>query len=173
MLETRQIYFNSANATYFNNGDFHSNLSFYFKEAIFVPPYVDVYISIDSCVIPISFYIINEYNNVLKIQNSDNSITTFTFTFGNYTCSQFVKYLNTVMTGYTITFSSITNKITIVKSNNTNFTLLTSSTCLSVIGFNKKTSHTSVSYSLTSDQVVDFRGNNQILIDYNNFTTRK
>jgi len=57
------------------------------------------------------------------------------------------------MTGFTISYNSITNKITFSHSTY-NFTLLLSLTCHEILGFTKNTAYTSSSLSLISNNCV-------------------
>ena len=54
--------------------------------------------------------------------------TTFTLGQGNYDADEMTANLNTLLTGYTVTYSNIKNMITISHSNS--FTIDSSSTCL-------------------------------------------
>jgi hypothetical protein len=56
--------------------------------------------------------------------------------------------MTTNMNGISILYNSITNKLTF--SYSSNFSLLSSSTCYSIIGFNKSTSYTSTNNILKS-----------------------
>lgn len=172
MFSTRQVYLNSKYASYQNNGDKRSNVIFYFEEAITVPPYVDIETSVESVVMPLSFYIVNETNNKLLINDNNNSLQTYIVPEGNYQANTLKTALSAIVSGlYTVSYSSTTNKYTFQRSNNTNFTIRSDSTILNILGFSSK-SHTSVGGLLTSDKVVDLSGNNQLLIEFSNFGTR-
>lgn len=172
MFSTRQVYLNSKFATYQNNGDKHSNVIFYFEEAITVPPYVDIEASIESVVMPLSFYTVNETNNKLYILSNTNSLSTYTIPEGNYQANTLRTALGALVSGiYNVSYNSTTNKFTFQRTNNTDFTFRSDSTILNILGFSTK-NHISSGGVLTSDKVVDLSGNNQLLIEFSNFGTR-
>jgi hypothetical protein len=171
MFSTRQVYLNSKYASYRNNGDKRSNVIFYFEEAITVPPYVDIECAIESVIMPISFYIINSTNNTLRVLNNNNLLTLYTIPPGNYQANTLKNTLSTIMTDYTVTYNSLTNKYTFISNNSTNFTFRNDSSSLNILGFSSK-SHVSTMGQLTSDKVVDLSGNNQLMIEFSNFGTR-
>jgi hypothetical protein len=52
----------------------------------------NIYFSILRCEIPASFYLVNEHNNTLAIQN-DFGIITYNLTYGNYNINTFITTL--------------------------------------------------------------------------------
>ena len=81
-----------------------------------------------------SNYIINQNNNVLYIQTAGPTITTYTFTPGNYTASTFINAFTQLVTGYSISISPVTNKFSISNSSSP-FTILGTSTIDYIMGF--------------------------------------
>ena len=143
MSESFQIYLNSSNADNINNNSYS-----------FILPNLEIadgnyiYLSVQYANIPYSFYNINSNNNVLNYTlNSVNY--TITITPGNYNITQLITTLKTLMSGFTITYSSITNKITFSHSTY-NFSFLSTSTCQEILGFELKTTYTSTLLSLVS-----------------------
>lgn len=78
----------------------------------------NVYLSVQHCEVPNSFYIINYTNNTIVINN-----VIYELTKGNYNANTFISMiLSIIPAGYTITYSSITNKYKWTHST-TNFTI--------------------------------------------------
>ena len=143
MSESFQIYLNSTNADIVSNSNYN-----------FILPNLEIadgnyiYLSVQYANIPYSFYNINSTNNVLNYTlNSVNY--TITITSGNYNITQLIASLKSLMTGFTISYNSITNKITFSHSTY-NFIFLASSTCQEILGFVKNTAYTSSSLALIS-----------------------
>lgn len=153
---------NSNNADIYNNSTYLSDVVFLLNNRIIVPDNIAVLVSVQSANVPVSFYIVNEYNNYLHITRSDNTITAVTITQGNYTANDFLNYMNNLSNGYTWSFSTITNKFTITNSSY-DFTIDSSSTCQDLIGIIGST--TSSSYSLTSSYVCNFSGTLYLTIE--------
>jgi len=88
----------------------------------------NVYFSVIHAEVPNSFYVINENNNTLVI----NSIT-YTVDNGNYNANTLItKLLLILPVGFSITYSSITNKYTF--TNTSSFIINSVSTIKNVIG---------------------------------------
>lgn len=114
-----------------------------------------MHISMVHATIPYSFYNVNSNTNkLILLVNSVQS--TITIVNGNYNINQLVTYLSNVMTNFTITYDEIINKLTFVHSIY-NFSFLSSSTCLSMLGFLPLTLITSSSLSLTSSICVSMQ----------------
>ena len=149
MLRTKSQILNvsSVNSA---NGDFKSQVNIQLPDQNFSDPNIKaVYLSVQHCEIPNSFYIVNYTNNSLVV----NSIT-YTLQRGNYSATSFATYLLTILpTGFGITYSTTTNKYTITYS--TNFTISNASTISSVIGLGSS-SLTSVANTLTLPNCVNF-----------------
>lgn len=89
-------------------------------------------ISVPSCVLVNSNYIVNQYNNTLTIDG-----TTFTFPYGNYTAKLFIDVFPTIVSGFTLSINTITSRFTITKNAGTSFTILGSSPISYVMGFSE------------------------------------
>lgn len=152
--DTKIVNLNSANAI-LNNGSFKSDVYFkttgLFKEEAGID---HVSVSISNAQIPYSFYNINVYNNVLKIQYLSTTYT-LTLTRGNYNSNTLIneiqaKLVLAGLTDITIALSKITGLLTFTKTTG-NFTFLYSgSTLFTVIGFDTTTNYTSSGGILTS-----------------------
>jgi len=140
MITESRIFNISSQSGNKNNGYKNSNIDYYLPN--FVNNQEDdeilaVYLSIKNAEIPASFYLINEYNNIISINN-----VLYTLTTGNYNVKTFITSLKALLGGsYTITYDSITYKITITSS--TSFT----------INYLKTTMTTFLGVSTTSDTI--------------------
>ena len=126
----------------------------------------------DHCEVCNSYYLINENNNDIVINNIKYSVQ-----FGNYNVNNFItSLLSVIPSGFTITYSSITNRLTF--NYTTNFTINAShSLCTinTIIGLGD-IDLTSVSNTLTLPYVVNFlplaRINFRLFFfKFNNFST--
>jgi hypothetical protein len=109
--------------------------------------------SVQSAIIPVSFYTINDNHNTMVI--TKNSVTnTYVFANGNYNSSLFITaFLGLVGANYGITLNSTTNKFTITHTTH-NFTFESSTTIDYILGFSGSVSSTSL--SLTMPRVCNF-----------------
>lgn len=152
MIKTKTRLFNisSNNAI---NGSYKSKITVQLPDLAFHNEKIqNVYLSVNHCEVPNSFYVVNYTNNQIVI----NSIT-YTVAVGNYNVNTFITALLSVLpTGYTITYSSITNKFTF--NYTSNFTINASNkncTLNRVIGLGT-TDITSVTNILILPYVVNF-----------------
>jgi hypothetical protein len=148
--EQFQVYINSANADIIKGSN--SNVTFLLP-VMDIPPEYTIYLSIQSASIPVSFYNINNTNNTLQYTLSGGEIQTVTLTVGNYNVYTLRTLLNTALTGFTTTYSTITNKYTFTHAT-TNFTFHDTSTCFDLLGFTY-IDQLSASLILTSNRCVD------------------
>ncbi len=81
-----------------------------------------------------SNYIINQYNNRLSIQIG-GFVDNFDFPYGNYSASSFMTAFSNLVSGYTISLNTTTNKFTISNASFP-FTILGTSTIDYIMGFN-------------------------------------
>jgi hypothetical protein len=116
---------------------------------------VSAYLSIKNVQFPSSFYLINDNNNTISINNVN-----YTLTKGNYNVKTFITSLKALLgVNYTIIYDSITYKITI--TNITSFTINISKTTMTkFLGISSVSDITSVLnngvYVITSNYVVNF-----------------
>jgi hypothetical protein len=122
---------------------------------------------ISSFVFPVSFYLVDANNNKLVVNN-----VTYTLTDGNYSAKNLATHITSLLgSNYTITYDSITNKYTFIHAT-TNFTINSTSTCLTLLGFSSSSSHTSSASRLTSNNVVNLSGQYNVLyMDVSNILT--
>jgi len=156
--ESIQIHLNSKNATSYNNNNI-ADCNFNLPNIEIEDGYY-IHLSVQTCVIPYSFYNIDSINNTLFYQeilvdvngNQTGTInTTLNMSSGNYNAIQLATYLQSNLPRTTVTYSTITGKYTFINSTY-NFIIRSQySTCLSLIGCSTNDLYnTSVLKSLTS-----------------------
>jgi hypothetical protein len=165
-MESIQIYLNSKNADAYINGasDCEYNLPL-----IEIPDGFHIYLSVVSCLIPFSFYNVNNSNNNLYYSFDGSTMTNLTIPIGNYNINDLVKYFKLNMTGFTTTYNQNSNKLTFTHSQN-NFMFMSNSTCLSILGFNDNTTVISTALSLTSINCVNVYNIKTIQVNSNLIT---
>jgi len=158
MLSESRIFNINSDSGNKNNGSKNSNISY------FLPSFISnldddnifcTYLSVKDTEFPASFYLIDEYNNVISINN-----ISYTLTKGNYNINNFITSLKLLLGGsYSITYNNITFKLTI--TNSTSFTINYSKTTMSkFLGISSTSDTLSVLnnglYTITSPYVVNF-----------------
>jgi hypothetical protein len=146
-MESLQLYLNSSNADkHLDNSKSHSE---WVLPMIEISDGYHIYLSVQNCVIPYSFYNINSSNNQLiyYIGTSQNILT---IPEGNYNINQLITTIKSLMLpNFNITYNNINNKITFTY--NSSFYISSSSTISEIIGLVKETDHYSdVNFTLTS-----------------------
>ena len=138
ITKTRVFNISSKNAIK-RNGTKNSNLSIALPSLMNKTDNVlNIYFSIVHCEIPNSMYLINSNNNIL---NFGIPYTT-TLTIGNYNVNTFMTMISSLLpSGMTLSYNSLTYQFTF--SYTTSFSILSTSTCLSLIGLGTTTSSTS------------------------------
>ena len=167
-MESIQIYLNSKYADKYNDGSI-SDCEYIIPETIEIPDGFHIYLSVVSCLIPFSFYNINDNNNKLVYSFDGSTMYNVTFPIGNYNINELVKYLKSVMTNFTIIYSNLQNKISFQHVSN-DFMFMSSSSCLSVLGFNDNTTIISSYKTLTSSSCVDLYITKYIQVNSNLIT---
>lgn len=166
MANTRiELYLDSSDATLKLNSTSNSDMIWVLKQPIVVPNGYNTLLKIRNMYLPITFYVVNSSNNLLVVGS-----TTYTIPVGNHTATTLKSALTSLLTGYTITFSTLTNKLTFTKASG-DFTISSASTCLKILGFVPGTSYTSTSSILSSVFPIDLSGDNTIFIDVPNLKT--
>lgn len=122
MIKTISRLYNLSSAVGRMNGDFCSQIRVQLPDLTFHNSHIqNAYLSVVHAEVPNSFYIVNYTNNQFVLNS-----TTYTLTRGNYNVNTFIAMLLTIIpVGYTLTYSSITTKITM--SNASTFTINASS----------------------------------------------
>jgi len=104
-----------------------------------------------------SNYIVNQYNNTLRIYVNDEFTYVYTLPLGNYTASTFrTLLLSTMPLGFALSYDLTTNKYTFTF--NQPFSLLSGSTCDYIIGFTGTETASLVGeiYTLTCSRAFNF-----------------
>lgn len=158
-----QILLNSQFATKYNNGGLLSNMHFSFPSLLVDDPaIIHKTISISNCQIPVSYYIINEYNDTLNYQIGNSPITTVKITNGNYNATTFITQFKAQMgTGWDASINKLTGILTFTYTSN--FTFLANSSLFSIMGFSSS-NYTSTSLTLIAPNLADFSGIRNIAI---------
>ena len=98
------------------NGDYKSNVQFDIPDMIYKDDTIEyIQYSIPYCIIPVSFYTINNTNNVLHLVLNGQDIK-ITFENGNYNASYFMTQFKSLLgtsNGWGITLDTINSKFTI------------------------------------------------------------
>lgn len=155
-LSSRQLILDSRDATKIN-GSMMSQATFALAVPITVPEWAQCLVSVQTCVMPVSFYVVNT-NNSFKIGAS-----TYTIDHGNPNAKQLVATLNTTVNGTGVTFSynSVQNKIVISGVGSAGI----SGPLLGLIGFDPDTTYTGA--TISSPYVVNLSGINYVFIQSN------
>jgi hypothetical protein len=151
------------NGTYLSN--IHFNFSGLLKDESSL---IRAYVTVLNAQIPVSFYIIDETNNILNyIDNSVNK--TVELTEGNYNGNQMVTALNT---GFTVNGSPITSFLApqsgilyFFITGGISITLLSTSTAKSILGFDVNISSTTL---IKLPYQLNLLGKKKIFINSNN-----
>ena len=152
-IDQRLINLSSDNAI-LNNGTFLSDVNFNFIGLLKDDKDVEhVAISVQNAQIPISFYNVNIYNNILDLTYNSTAYT-LTLTRGNYNSTTLINEIIAKLTAQSITditlaISSITGVITFTRAGGLNFTINSTGTLNKVLGFVTGTTYTSVGGILT------------------------
>ena len=108
-VQSSQIFLHSDNADVYYNGTMKSQVEFFLKEPVKIDKNtIECKVGLVNAQFPVSWYIINSTNDTIIV----NSVK-YIFPHGNYNVNQFITQWNTTIgPNWTLTFSSITNKIT-------------------------------------------------------------
>ena len=168
--KTRQFSISSKNS---NNDSYKSDVTISLPDLHFNEKDItNVLFSVDHCELCNSYYIVNENNNDIVINNIKYSVE-----FGNYNVNNFITTLLLVIpSGFTITYNNIINKLTF--NYTSNFTINASNincTMNNIIGLGI-IDLTSVSNTLILPYVVNFLPLPRInfrsnFFKFNNFST--
>lgn len=155
MIETKLINLNSNNAIK-NNTDYLSNVYFPFPSLISNNNNIKkVQISVLNAQFPYSFYIINVYNNTLRMSVNAGAQFTLTLTRGNYNSNTLIteilaKLALVGVTTITIALSNVTGRLTFTTTGTSIEIFYSGSTILRVLGFDILTNYVSVTKILTA-----------------------
>jgi hypothetical protein len=165
--ETMQIFLNSKTANQYLGG-FTSNCVFNLP-MIVLPRNSKIHLSLQSCSIPFSFYNVDYFNNTLIYNVNGGSDVVIEIPQGNYSTTSLRNYLLTVMTGFSITYSSLNNTFTFTHPTY-NFQFKNTSTCMEILGFDDTDNYPSSGKTLTSVNSINLFTIRNIYITSNNLS---
>ena len=170
-VNPRQIFLNSDHASFqfkLPNGlPDSSSVLFDFQEPIIAPNNYQMSIGVISFMMPASWNRVNENNNKIYLTSSlGASNQLIEIPIGSYNVSTLRTKLNELFNPYsiTITYDIPTNQYIFSITATNDFSFLSSSTALRLLGFTIKTAHTSTGTTLQSNSVVDLSGISQLYI---------
>jgi len=166
--DNRIITLNSQDGEKFN-GTYLSNIHFNFSGLLKDDPnLIRAYVTVLNAQIPVSFYIIDDTNNILNY--TDNSVNkTIELTEGNYNGNQMVTALNT---GFTVNGSPVTSFLApqsgilyFFITGGNSITLLSTSSAKLILGFDVNISSTTL---IKLPYQLNLLGKKKIFINSNN-----
>lgn len=154
MIETKLINLNSSNATK-NNTTFLSDVFFPFPGLISNQNVKRAAISVLNAQFPYSYYIINVYNNVLRMSVNGGAQFSLTLTRGNYNSNTLITEILAQLalagiTNITIALNTTTGSLSFTTAGTSIEFFATGSTILRVLGFDPSTNYVSVAKVLTA-----------------------
>jgi len=153
--ESKQLHLSTqSNAGTLKNGDKRSCIEYYIPNFIQHDDSIEyIQYSVQSAIIPVSFYTINDNHNSLVVTVSSVT-TTYTFPNGNYNATLFIAQFKTLLGAtFDITLDSATSRFTIT-NNTSDFTLGANTTIDYIMGFSGNI--TSSAFTLTMPRVCNF-----------------
>jgi hypothetical protein len=113
-----------------------------------------VQVSVPYIVIPVSFFQINETNNMLEVIEGTEDAEQYYFEYGNYSAQEFIEDFRTIMPSrFSIAIDLVNSRFTITNSTN-EFTFTSNSTIDYIMGFSE--TMTSTSRTLAMPRVFNF-----------------
>jgi hypothetical protein len=175
-IETKLFSVTSNSATTKNNGIFLSDVVFESNNFIQSEGVLNLDVALIHAEIPVSFYVINEYNNQFRFKIDTDPITTVSIPYGNYNSASLITQLLTAInkTNFTITISKLTGKLTF--SHNTTYIIYNnfSFSIGTTLGFSPNTINTSVGpnpFLLTAPYMLNLLGAKKLNIVSNELST--
>jgi hypothetical protein len=164
IIDSQKVFLTPSGASLKRNGIFNSNLEFNVPNLYQTNTNL-LYLTI-KCLhaeIPYSFYVVNEYNNVLSITDKFNQIQNIYVPFGNYNANTFMKLLAPELpTGMTLSFNNNNGKFTL--NYNGSFSINSTSTCYVLMGFDKGKTYNSVNNQIELPYLANFLGSKNIYL---------
>ena len=151
-MESIQIYLNSKTANRYIGG-YTSNCIFELPRII-IPNNKKIYFSVLNASIPYSFFNVDDFNNFLVYSVGGGSDIEIIIPQGNYNVNTLRTFLLSVMTGFTITYTSLNNSYTFSHTTE-NFVFKENSTCFEILGFDEDIEHASFDRVLISTNSIN------------------
>ncbi len=161
--DQRIVNLSSNSASIYKNGTLLSYVEYTFND--FIKPeedIVNISCSVQTASIPLSFYIINEYNSQFEYSFDGVNTTIINFDYGNYNANSFISQFQS-KTPFTLTFNKATGIFTFSYSSDFYFHH-NNSTCFHVLGFKNNLTYQSSSNILVAPFLCDFSGIRNIKI---------
>ena len=154
----------SSNSAFVKNGSYNSAMIFNLPIMKREQNILYNEISVIHAQIPISYYLINDTNNLFVLSSGSYSLT-----YGNYNATSFKSHLlNLLGSTFSLVLDSSTGKYTL--SCTSSFTILSTTTCYKILGLEKNKSYI-VESSLTCPYPCNFLGIQKIKIKSGTFKT--
>lgn len=171
--DSRLISISSETADAVDNGTYLSSCSFNFPNMLQdEDDILYTTISVQSAQIPISYYIVNEYNNRLSYQIGTSAVTSITFSEGNYNATSFIDEWKLRLPSITLTLNKTTGKFLFTRSGSFKF-FSSDSSCFKLLGLNPDDDYYLMSppYTLASPFPCQFQGITRVTVASNALTT--
>jgi len=159
--EKRIISLNSNNATTYGNGSYLSDLTYDFAN-ILSPDNSIVYVEcgLGSAEIPVTFYSVNETNNIFNYRVNSTNFS-INVPFGNYNYNSLVTQMTTLFTanGHTFTFALNRNSniLTMTLTTGT-WNQINASSIYYILGFDPNTTYNIVGNTITFPRLFNLLG---------------
>jgi len=161
-IDSQKLFLTPAGATHKRNDYFNSNLEFTIPTLFQGPTVAYMTIKCLHAEIPYSFYIVNEYNNLLSL-TCNGTRSDIYVPYGNYNANSFMKYLQTALpSGVTISFNTTNGKFSL--SFNGTVTVNSNSTCYILMGFRKGVDINSINNKINFEYLANFIGSKNIYL---------
>ena len=170
IMDSRQLNFNSKDAISLN-GTMKSSLLFNLANILKITPDV-LYcqISLTHAEIPVSYFLINSSNNVLKYSIGATNYS-IVLTNGNYNSNSFITMLIGLMgVNWSMSLNSITGSFTL--NYIASFAILTGSTCYKFLGMLENTTYNSSSFKIIFPFPCNFAGISVLKLKSNILNTK-
>lgn len=164
VVDSQKIFLTPSGATIKKNGYFNSSLEFNIPTMYLKSPEL-LYATIKTlhAEIPYSFYIVNEYNNLLSITDKNNATQDIYIAYGNYNANSMINYLTPLLpTGMTITFNTSTGKFKLLYDSS--FRVNPTSTSYILFGFEKDKTYNSINNQIIFPYLANFLGSKNIYL---------
>jgi hypothetical protein len=151
-MESIQIFLNSRTANRYIGG-YTSNCVFELPRII-IPNNKKIHLSVLNASIPYSFFNVDYFNNLLVYSVGGESDIEIIIPEGNYNVNTLRNFLLSVMTGFTITYTSSNNSYTFSHPTE-NFSFKENSTCFEILGLDEDIEHVSTDRVLISTNSIN------------------
>ena len=134
-IPARQLYLDSRYGSQIDNHN--TDVKFYLNEMIHVPKDITILISLVDLEIPLTYYVINDTNNILNLVYDDGQEELITLINGDYDGLEMANHLWEQSTFDSVVYNTKRNKLIFIHTKPFTFDYETS-TCFEKIGFEDK-----------------------------------